>query len=132
MEGTGPDSTQGNVENNSQEIATAMRLASEYPSIVKAIAVGNEAMVQWAVTYFVHPKTILKWVNYLQTAKASDALTSDVLITSSDNYESWRGGNPICHTEELTELMRAVDFISVHTYPFHDFFIIPCSGGVLP
>ena len=109
-----------------------MRLANEYPGIVKAIAVGNEAMVQWAVTYFVYSKTILKWVNYLQTAKASDALTSDVLITSSDNYESWRGGNPIYHTEELTELKRAVDFISVHTYPFHDFFIIPCSGGVLP
>ena len=132
VEGTGPDHTQGNVENNSQEIATAIRLANEYPDIVKAIAVGNEAMVQWAVTYFVYPKTILKWVNHLQEAKASGALTPDVWITSSDNYESWGGGNPIYHTEELTELMRAVDFVSVHTYPFHDSFYNPSFWGVLP
>ena len=132
VEGTGPDHTQGNVKNNSQEIATAIRLANEYPDIVKAIAVGNEAMVQWAVTYFVYPKTILKWVKHLQDAKASGALTPDVWITSSDNYESWGGGNPIYHTEELTELMRAVDFVSVHTYPFHDSFYNPSFWGVLP
>ncbi|MEE3096901.1 MAG: exo-beta-1,3-glucanase, partial [Pseudomonadota bacterium] len=132
VEGTGPDHTQGNVENNSQEIATAIGLANEYPDIVKAIAVGNEAMVQWAVSYFVYPKTILKWVNHLQEAKASGALTPDVWITSSDNYESWGGGNPIYHTEELTKLMRAVDFVSVHTYPFHDSFYNPSFWGVLP
>ncbi len=74
VEGTGPDHTQGNQENNSVEIDTAIRLANEYPDIVKAIAVGNEAMVQWAVTYFVYPKTILKWVNYLQDAKANGDL----------------------------------------------------------
>ena len=59
VEGTGPDHTQGNVKNNSQEIATAIRLANEYPDIVKAIAVGNEAMVQWAVTYFVYPLSLI-------------------------------------------------------------------------
>ena len=88
-------------------------------------------MVQWAVTYFVYPKTILKWVNHLQEAKASGALTPDVWITSSDNYESWGGGNPIYHTQELTELMRAID-VSVHTYPFHDSFYNPSFWGVLP
>ena len=132
VEGTGPDHTEGNVENNTQEIATAMRLANEYPDIVKAIAVGNEAMVQWAVNYFVYPKTILKWVNHLQAAKASGQLTPDVWITSSDNYESWGGGNSIYHTDELTELMRAVDFVSLHTYPFHDSFYNPSFWGVLP
>ena len=132
VEGTGPDHTQGNLENNSREIETAIRLANEYPDIVKAIAVGNEAMVQWAVTYFVYPKTILKWVNYLQEAKASGALKADVWVTSSDNYESWGGGNTIYHTEDLTQLFEAVDFVSVHTYPFHDSFYNPSFWGVLP
>ena len=131
IEGTGPDHTQGNFENNSQEIATAIHLANQYPDIVKAIAVGNEAMVQWAVNYYVYPKTILKWVNHLQEAKVSGDLTPDVWITSSDNYESWGGGNPIYHTEELTKLMRAIDFVSVHTYPFHDSFYNPSFWGVL-
>lgn len=132
VEGTGPDHTEGNLENNSREIDAAIRLANEYPDIVKAIAVGNEAMVQWAVTYFVYPKTILKWVNYVQAAKASGELKADVWVTSSDNYESWGGGNTIYHTEDLTKLFEAVDFISVHTYPFHDSFYNPSFWGVLP
>ncbi len=132
VEGTGPDHTQGDVVNNSQEIETAVRLANDYPGIVKAIAVGNEAMVQWAVNYFVYPNTILKWVNFLQDAKAAGDLPGDVWITSSDNYESWGGGNSIYHTPDLTALMQAVDFISVHTYPFHDSFYNPSFWGVLP
>ncbi len=132
VEGTGPDHTRGNVQNNSQEIETAIRLANEYPDIVKAIAVGNEAMVQWAVKYFVYPKTILKWVDYLQTAKAKGELKADVWVTSSDNYESWGGGNTIYHTPDLRKLLEAVDFVSVHTYPFHDSFYNPSFWGVLP
>jgi len=45
-EGAGPDHTLGNVANNTREIEAAVRLANSYPTIVKAIAVGNEAMVQ--------------------------------------------------------------------------------------
>jgi len=77
-------------------------------------------------------KTILKWVNYLQDAKTKGELSEDVWITSSDNYESWGGGNPIYHTPELTQLMQAVDFVSVHTYPFHDSFYNPSFWGVEP
>jgi hypothetical protein len=52
------------------EIDEAVRLANQYPDIVKVIAVGNEAMVKWAAGYIVQPSTILKWVNYLQTLKS--------------------------------------------------------------
>ena len=40
-------------ENNTSEIAKAIALANQYPGIVKIIAVGNEAMVHWATSYFV-------------------------------------------------------------------------------
>lgn len=131
VNGTVPDHTTGNVENNTQEIETAVRLANSHPDIVKAIAVGNEAMVQWAVQYFVYPPVILKWVNHLQALKAQGALAPDIWITSSDNYESWGGGNTVYKTEDLVELMQAVDFISVHTYPFHDSFYNSEFWGVL-
>ncbi len=49
---------------NQLEIEAAIRLASEYPDIVKIIAVGNEAMVDWQ-THFVPAAVILKWVNVL-------------------------------------------------------------------
>ena len=54
------------LENNTSEIAKAIALANQYPEIVKIIAVGNEAMVHWATSYFVKPAVILKWVSYLQ------------------------------------------------------------------
>ena len=129
--GTVPDHTLGNVENNTQEIAAAVSLANAHPDIVKAIAVGNEAMVQWAVQYFVYPPVILKWVNHLQGLKAKGELVPNIWITSSDNYESWGGGNPVYQSDDLVALMHAVDFISVHTYPFHDSFYNSQFWGVL-
>jgi exo-beta-1,3-glucanase (GH17 family) len=56
-------------ERNAIEIDEAVRLANKYPSIIKVIAVGNEAMVKWATSYYVTPNIILKWVNYLQDLK---------------------------------------------------------------
>ena len=56
-------------EANAAEIQRAVDLANKYPDIVKIIAVGNEAMVKWAASYFVQPNVILKWVNHLQNLK---------------------------------------------------------------
>ncbi|MCP4081131.1 MAG: exo-beta-1,3-glucanase [Planctomycetaceae bacterium] len=105
---------------NSAEIETAVRLAKAYPEIVKIIAVGNEAMVNWAASYFVRPAVILKWVQYLQDLKKQGDLPRELWITSSDNFASWGGGDVGYQTEDLKELIRAVDYVSVHTYPFHD------------
>ena len=128
----GTDHHKGDIEKNTAEIETAVALANEYPDIVKVIAVGNEAMVQWAVNYFVYPKTILKWVNYLQKLKSTGQLNSDIWITSSDNYESWGGGSSVYHTKDLVSLINAVDYLSVHTYPYHDSFYNQDYWGVLP
>ena len=75
-------------EGNKFEITEAVRLAQEYPDIVKIIAVGNEAMVHWAWSYHVPPKFVLKWVKYLQELKASGDLNDDLWVTSSDNFAS--------------------------------------------
>ena len=105
---------------NAEEIEQAVSLAQKYPDIVKIIAVGNEAMVHWATTYFVRPHVILKWVNYLQDLKKSGDLSKDLWITSSDNFAAWGGGAPVYHTKDLEKLVNAVDYISMHTYAFHD------------
>ncbi|MDH3381424.1 MAG: glycosyl hydrolase family 17 protein [Flavobacteriaceae bacterium] len=107
-------------ERNTTEIETAVALTNKYPDIVKIIAVGNEAMVKWATSYYVEPHIILKWVNHLQDLKKSGKLPSNLWITSSDNFASWGGDVPSYHTEDLVKLVNAVDFLSVHTYPFHD------------
>ena len=107
-------------ERNPTEIATAVELANKYPDIVKIIAVGNEAMVKWAAAYHVQANVILKWVTHLQELKSEGQLGKDVWITSSDNFASWGGGSVEYHTPDLTKLIAAVDFISMHTYPMHD------------
>lgn len=126
-----PDHNQES-EKNADEIKEAARLAKKYPDIVKVIAVGNEAMVKWAASYYVQPGVILKWVNHLQELKKSGELSKDLWITSSDNFASWGGGDAEYHVEDLNQLIAAVDFLSVHTYPMHDTHYNPDFWGVLP
>lgn len=114
------DHSSENLENNTSEIEKAIALANQYPDIVKIISVGNEAMVHWAEAYYVTPKIILKWVNHLQKLKKEGKLPSDLWITSSDNFASWGGGDNSYHKEALNQLIQAVDYLSIHTYPFHD------------
>lgn len=116
--------TAGNVENNTREINAAVKLANTYPESVKIIAVGNEAMINWATNYFVKPPVILHWVEHLQDLKAKGELPANVWITSSDNYASW-GGESSYQTDDLVKLIKAVDYVSLHTYPFHDTYHVP-------
>jgi len=121
-----------NVEspNNEGEIKRVVALANEYPDIVKVIAVGNEAMVKWATSYYVQPAIILKWVNHLQNLKKEGQLPSDLWITSSDDFSSWGGGSDEYHVEDLNDLIKAVDYISMHTYPYHNSHYNPEFWGV--
>jgi len=91
---------------NAGEIDRAVALANKYPDIVKVLAVGNEAMVKWATSYFVQPRVILKWVNHLQNLKKANKLPKDLWITSSDDFASWGGGEDMYHVEDLKKLIK--------------------------
>lgn len=117
-------------EQNAGEIVRAVKLVNQYPDIVKVIAVGNEAMVRWATSYFVEPSVILKWVNHLQDLKASNKLPKDLWITCSDDFSSWGGADSSYHTPDLAKLVAAVDYVSLHTYPFHNTHYNPAFWGV--
>lgn len=118
------------LEGNTEEIKKAVELQQQYPEIVKIIAVGNEAMVHWATSYFVEPAVILKWVDYLQNLKKEGELPKELWITSSDNFASWGGGGEEYHNEDLEALIKAVDYVSMHTYPMHDTHYNPAFWGL--
>ena len=115
-----PNHAEQDFEANEAEIQRAVALTQKHPDIIKVIAVGNEAMVHWAASYFVAPKVILGWVHHLQDLKRQGELSKDLWITCSDNFASWGGGGAEYHNADLDSLIRAVDFVSIHTYPFHD------------
>ncbi len=117
-------------ERNAVEVETAAALAGKYPDIVKVMAVGNEAMVKWATSYYVQPSVILKWVNHLQELKNEGKLPQDLWITSSDDFSSWGGGGSEYHTEDLEKLINAVDYVSMHTYPYHNTHYNPEFWGI--
>lgn len=124
-----PDHEDEDAAANAAEIQRAVDMANQYPDIVKIIAVGNEAMVKWAASYFVQPWVILKYVNQLQALKKAGKLPKKLWITSSDNFASWGGGGAEYHVEDLTKLIEAVDYVSMHTYPMHDTHYNPAFWG---
>ncbi|MEM6368721.1 MAG: glycosyl hydrolase family 17 [Myxococcota bacterium] len=103
---------------NFLEMNRGVELVQTYPDIIKVIAVGNEAMVHWA-PYHVSPGIILEHVQTLVDLRQAGEIPSDVWITSSDNWASWSGQGQYANPD-LDTLAEAVDFVSVHTYPFHD------------
>ena len=105
---------------NEGEISRAVALANKYPKIVKVIAVGNEAMIKWATSYYVQPNVILKWVNHLQNLKKEGKLSKDLWITCSDDFASWGGGDHSYRVKDLEDLIKKVDYVSMHTYPYHN------------
>lgn len=105
---------------NAIEINQAVSLANKYSDIVKIISVGNEAMVKWATNYYVQPNIILNWVNYLQQLKKNNKLSKDIWVTSSDDFASWGGLDDSYKVKDLEELIKAVDYVSIHTYPYHN------------
>lgn len=70
-------------------------------------------------------------MNYLQDLKKQGKLAKEVWITSSDNFASWGGGGSEYHVEDLHQLIKAVDYISMHTYPMHDTHYHPVFWGIL-
>ena len=120
-----PIHNEEDLESNKVEIAEAVRLAQDYQDIVKVIAVFNESMVHWATSYHLEPKYILKWVKHLQDLKINGTINNNIYITSSDNFASWGGGSEEYHNDDLDELIKSVDYVSMHTYAFHDTYYNP-------
>ncbi len=86
---------------NDLEIAKGIELANEYPDIIAAVNVGNEALVDWNE----HRVTVDSVITYVK--RVQQAIEQPVTV--ADNYKWW--------ADNGAELAEVVDFVSVHTYP---------------
>ena len=117
------DHTVGDTPHNQREIDAAIRLAAEYDDIVEIIAVGNEAMVTWQ-GHYVPSGVILRWVEHLQEARERGDIPAKTMITTSENWAAL-GGEESYRNADLAELVERMDFLSLHTYAFHDTYYNP-------
>jgi exo-beta-1,3-glucanase (GH17 family) len=86
---------------NAQEIESAIRLALQYSNTVVAVAVGNEALVDWN-DHMVPVESVIRYVRQVKKAVLQP-------VTVADNYAWW--------TRHGSALAKELDFVSVHTYP---------------
>jgi exo-beta-1,3-glucanase (GH17 family) len=90
-----------NMADNQSEIQRGISLANQYPDIIAAVNVGNEALVDWN-DHLVDTDSIIA---YCRMVKES----IDQPVTVADNYEWWAA-----HGEKLA---KELDFITIHVYP---------------
>jgi exo-beta-1,3-glucanase (GH17 family) len=86
---------------NAEELQRAIRLAKEYPDIVAAVAVGNEALVSWND----HMVPVEQVITYVRRVKKA----VDQPVTVADNFDWW--------AKDGAALAKEVDFLAIHTYP---------------
>jgi len=86
---------------NEKEIESAIRLANQYSNIVAAVAIGNEALVDWN-DHMVPVDSVIGYVRKVRKTVVQP-------VTVCDNYNWW--------AHQGAALAKELDFVSVHTYP---------------
>ena len=94
-----------NAKKNKQRIQDLIKLANQYPDTICALSVGNEATVQWTD----HLVPVGKVIEYVRMVKSA----AKQPVTFCENYLPW--------LDKLKDLVKEVDFISIHTYPVWEY-----------
>ena len=90
---------------NAAEVDRLVVLAQTYEDIVFAVAVGNEATVDWT-DHFVPVSQMVAYVRRVKSQLHQP-------VTFCENYVPWQ--------HKLKDLVAEVDFISLHTYPLWEY-----------
>lgn len=99
------EALQKNRKSNAHKIDKLIELANLYPTIIDCLSVGNEACVDWT-DHLVPVEKVIEYTRKVhQKAKQP--------VTFCENYVPWLHG--------LEPLAKAVDFISIHTYPVWEY-----------
>jgi exo-beta-1,3-glucanase (GH17 family) len=90
---------------NDAEIGRLVALAGRYPRLVWAVAVGNEATVDWT-DHLVPVERVIELVRRVRASVSQP-------VTVCENYVPWQ-----C---KLAALVPELDFIALHTYPVWEY-----------
>jgi len=90
---------------NEEKIQRLIDWANQYPHIIFALSVGNEACVDWT-DHYVPVSRVLEFVQKVKQHTKQP-------VTFCENYVPW--------LNKLKPLAEVVDFISIHTYPVWEY-----------
>jgi exo-beta-1,3-glucanase (GH17 family) len=96
---------------NLAELDAGIALANAFPSIVVAVSVGNETMVEWSA----HKVPVADMARYIKRVRSAVRQP----VTTDDNFLFWASVPPA--------IAEVVDFAAVHVYPFLDTFYNPTA-----
>lgn len=91
-----------NKTRNDNELVKLIELVKEFPDEVFAVSVGNENTPSWGA-HLVSEERLIEHADKLKK-------NLDKPVTFCEGYFEW---------PQLTELSKHLDFISLHTYPYH-------------
>jgi exo-beta-1,3-glucanase (GH17 family) len=94
-----------NLAENEAEVGRLIGLAHRYRDSVFAVAVGNEATVDWT-DHFVPLARMIELVRRVRRAVTQP-------VTFCENYVPWQ--------YQLRELVAELDFVSLHSYPVWEY-----------
>lgn len=90
---------------NTNQIKKLIRLANQYPDIIFSLSAGNEACVDWT-DHYVPVESVIHYVKMIKKEAKQP-------VTFCENYLPW--------LDKLQDLVKEVDFISIHTYPVWEY-----------
>ena len=94
---------------NQAELSKCIELANRFKTIVAAVSVGNETMVEWS-THKIDPVVMAGYIKRVRSAITQP-------VTTDDNWLFW--------SKVPKVIADVVDFAAVHTYPLLDTFYDP-------
>ncbi len=100
----------GNAEKNKVEIDTAVRLAKQFPDVIRALIVGNEVLLRGEMSAQDLAATI-------RNVKSQ----ASVPVTYADVWEFWL---------RYRDVYDAVDFVTIHILPYWEDFPISAKDSV--
>ncbi len=90
---------------NVKQIDKLISLANQYPDIIFSLSAGNEACVDWT-DHYVPVKSVIEYVKRIKKGAKQP-------VTFCENYVPW--------LDKLQDLVKEIDFISIHTYPVWEY-----------
>lgn len=94
-----------NQKQNEAKIRQLIKWANQFPEIIFAVSVGNEACVDWT-DHYVPVNRVIQFVKQVKKNIKQP-------VTYCENYVPW--------LNQLKLLAEVVDFISIHTYPVWEY-----------